>query len=66
MFVKILFFMKVYDDYGFLVQMVLQSVVDATPFLGFFSLWVLFFTVEGKLLKWEYDDGEYSQLPEFF
>lgn len=66
MFVKILFFFKIYENYGFLVQMVQQSVIDASPFMGFYALWVLFFTVEGKLLKWEYDDKEYSELPEFF
>lgn len=69
MFVKILFFMKVYDDYGFLVQMVLQSCIDAMPFLGFFFLWVLFFTVEAKLLNWEIsedDEGAYDELPQFF
>ena len=54
-FFKILFFMKVYDDYGFLVQMINLSCIDAAPFLSFFFLWVLFFTVEFKLLQWEVD-----------
>lgn len=68
MFVKMLFFMKVYENYGFLVQMVGQSCIDAMPFLGFFSLWVLFFTVEGKLLNWELgeDEESYKEIPEFF
>lgn len=62
-FIKILFFMKVFDDYGFLVQMIQISILDAAPFMSFFFLWVLFFTVEFKLLQWEVDDEEYSQLP---
>lgn len=47
---KILFFMKVFADYGFLVQMIGLSILDLGPFLAFFGLWVLFFTIEFKIL----------------
>ena len=49
-FMKILFFMKVFADYGFLVQMIGLSILDLGPFLAFFGLWVLFFTIEFKIL----------------
>jgi hypothetical protein len=49
-FMKILFFMKVFSDYGFLVQMIGLSILDLGPFLAFFGLWVLFFTIEFKIL----------------
>ena len=64
-FMKLLFFMKVFADYGFLVQMIGLSILDLGPFLAFFSLWVLFFTIEFKVLQWEYEDKDYANLNSF-
>lgn len=64
-FMKLLFFMKVFADYGFLVQMIGLSILDLGPFLAFFALWVLFFTIEFKVLQWEYDESEYASLNSF-
>ena len=58
-FLKILFFMKIFEDYGFLVQMIFLSIMDLGPFLAFFSLWVLFFVIEFKVLKMEYEPDDY-------
>jgi hypothetical protein len=51
--------MKIFADYGFLVQMIFLSIMDLGPFLAFFSLWVLFFSIEFKVLKMEYSEEEY-------
>jgi len=64
-FMKILFFMKIFSDYGFLVQMVFLSFLDMGPFMAFFSLWLLFFTIEFKVLGFEFDDSEYANLGSF-
>ena len=64
-FMKILFFMKVFADYGFLVQMIGLSILDLGPFLAFFALWVLFFTIEFKILGWEYEEEDYEGLTSF-
>jgi hypothetical protein len=44
-FVKALFFMKILPEYGFLVQMVILSFYDMFAFLGFFTLWIVFFAI---------------------
>ena len=64
-FLKVLFFMKIFAEYGFLVQMIFLSIIDVGPFMTFFSLWVLYFTIEFKILKWEIDEEEYAGLGEF-
>eukprot|EP00356_Strombidium_inclinatum_P014125 CAMPEP_0170507790 /NCGR_PEP_ID=MMETSP0208-20121228/60143_1 /TAXON_ID=197538 /ORGANISM="Strombidium inclinatum, Strain S3" /LENGTH=67 /DNA_ID=CAMNT_0010790251 /DNA_START=336 /DNA_END=539 /DNA_ORIENTATION=- len=61
-FLKMLFFMKIFSDYGFLVQMIYLSFLDMGPFMAFFSLWVLFFTIEFKVLGFEFEDADYSGL----
>ena len=66
-FIKVLFFMRLADSTGFLVQMVILSILDLRPFFMFFSLWVLFFTCETTLLKAEYSEDvldDYQGLPE--
>lgn len=67
-FVKILFFIRIYEEYGFLVQMVGNTVIQLIPFLVFFIMWILFFAILYWILKVEIDSGdeEYLNLPNFF
>lgn len=44
-FLKILFYLKIFSDYGFLVQMIKQSIIDIGGFLIFFMMWIVFFTI---------------------
>jgi hypothetical protein len=44
-FIKILYFIRIYESYGFLVQMVGETCVEIVPFMVFFTLWILFFSV---------------------
>lgn len=49
-FMKFLFFIRIYDQMGFLVQMVGNTMIQLIPFIAFFFLWVLFFaTLQGIL-----------------
>lgn len=43
-FIKILYFIRIFEQFGFLVQMVAKTCIKVVPFMFFFTLWVLFFT----------------------
>lgn len=64
-FIKMLFFMKIKSEYGFLVQMVMLSFYDMFAFLGFFTLWIVFFAIQFKVIHLGYDAGGYVDLPTF-
>jgi len=64
-FMKLLFFMKIFSDYGFLVQMIGLSILDMGPFMAFFTLWVVFFAIENRVLMLEFDESEYDGLNKF-
>lgn len=62
-FLKVLFYMKIFSNYGFLVQMIKQSVLDIQGFLVFFMIWILFFSIQFKILDAEFDGGDYPLMP---
>jgi len=62
---KLLFFMKIFEEYGFLVQMIILSILDVRPFMAFFIIWVLFFTLIFRVMQMEYDESDYTGLPQF-
>lgn len=64
-FLKIMFFMKIFSDYSFLVEMVSQSISKVREFLLFFTLWVLFFSVQYEVLQAGFEDGDYPDLSNF-
>lgn len=64
-FFKVLFYLKIFPDYGFLVKMIRKSIWDIGGFLAFFSMWILFFTIQYKVLGAEFDLTEYSHLNRF-
>ena len=64
-FYKILFFLKINSNYGFLVQMIKQSIIDITGFLTFFAMWILFFTIQYKVLGAEFGLDDYPGLNNF-
>jgi hypothetical protein len=61
-FLKVLYFLKIFSNYGFLVQMIKQSIIDISGFLVFFSMWILFFSIQYKILEAEFDLEEYKSL----
>jgi hypothetical protein len=42
---KIFFFLRIYDDFGLLVQLFLQVLSDVTTFSTFFGGWIVLFAV---------------------
>lgn len=55
-FVKILFFVRIFKDYGFLVQMLIQTFIDLIPFFGSFVIMLVFFSISLATLRMEVDD----------
>ena len=64
---SILQYIRIYADVGFLVQMVGMTISQVVPFMVFFLMWILFFTVCFMTLKVSIDnvDEEYANVFEF-
>ena len=54
-FMKLLFFVRIFEDYGFLVQMVLLCVLDLIPFIISYVIFLVIFTICFVVLKMEID-----------
>lgn len=52
---KVMFFVRVFEKYGFLVTMVGKTIGDATPFMIFFCMFVLFFSTVVMILEVDID-----------
>mmetsp|Transcript_34655 Transcript_34655/g.53026 ORF Transcript_34655/g.53026 Transcript_34655/m.53026 type:complete len:238 (+) Transcript_34655:5493-6206(+) len=71
-FFKILYFIRIFESFGFLVQMVFQTVQELVPFTVFFMMWIVFFAFSLQILEVQIvpEDGgewdfEYWELNEF-
>ena len=54
-FLKLLFFVRIYEDYGFLVQMIRLCVLDLIPFIISYVIFLGIFTICFVVLKMEID-----------
>jgi hypothetical protein len=54
-FMKLLFFVRIFEDYGFLVQMILLCVLDLVPFIISYLIFLFVFTMCFTVLKMEID-----------
>ena len=54
-FMKLLFFVRIFEDYGFLVQMIRLCVLDLIPFIISYIIFLLIFTICFVVLKMEID-----------
>lgn len=52
---KVMFFVRVFEQYGFLVTMVGITINDAVPFMIFFFMFVLFFSTVVMILELNID-----------
>ena len=57
-FFKVLFFLRIYANFAFLVQMLEMSIFQVFPFLVFFMMWVTLFTVSYQTLKVEISSAD--------
>jgi len=55
---KVLFFIRIFEAYGVLVQMVADTIKSLIPFTVFFFMWILFFSIEFQILKVEIKDAD--------
>ena len=53
---KLLFFVRIFEDYGFLVQMILLCVLDLIPFIISYIIFLFIFTICFVVLKMEIDE----------
>lgn len=54
-FLKLLFFVRIFEEYGFLVQMIRLCVLDLIPFIMSYMIFLMVFTVCFVVLKMEID-----------
>ena len=54
-FMKLLFFVRIFEEYGFLVQMILLCVLDLIPFMISYMIFLIVFTVCFVVLEMKID-----------
>ena len=54
-FMKLLFFVRIFEQFGFLVQMIILCVVDLIPFIVSYLIFLALFSVCFVVLKMEID-----------
>jgi hypothetical protein len=55
-FIKLLFFIRIFEKFGFLVQMIFYCVVDLGPFIIAWMTFLLIFSICFVVLKMEIDE----------
>jgi hypothetical protein len=53
--IKLLFFLRVFEEYGFLVQIILVCCIDLIPFITFYIVFLVLFSLIFSVLKMEID-----------
>jgi len=67
MVLKVCFFLRVYDKFGMLVQLIITCIQDVGPFLTFMVIWLLAFTLSFIVLGANSDvDKTYVDVGQFF
>ena len=61
-FFKVLSFMRIYEKFGFLVQMVFMTISELMQFYLFFIMWIAFFTI--CFITLQIDFSKYLDYPE--
>jgi len=57
-FIKLLYFLRIFEQFGFLVQMVAKTCKEVLPFMAFFMLWIFFFTISSIILGSDIKDKD--------
>ena len=53
--IKLLFFLRVFEEYGFLVQIIMVCCVDLIPFITFYMIFLFMFSISFVVLNMEID-----------
>ena len=54
-FIKLLFFIRIFEEFGFLVQMIIFCVIDLIPFILSYALFLIIFSICYAVLEMEID-----------
>ena len=65
-YLKFLFFLRMYEQYGKLIELLWQCVLDLRPFLNFFVTLIILISLVLIANKVTYDHKDYDHLPEFW
>ena len=63
--IKTLFFLRVNEEFGLLIQMVQQCFIDVSAFTVFFIFWMIMFCCWFMILGMEVDESQYQLMHEF-
>lgn len=63
---KIMYFLRIFDEYGFLVKMIGLTFSDMIPFSTFFFINVVFFMMLSQVLRLGLDDIAYPDINGIF
>lgn len=61
-FIKLLFFIRLFEDFGFLVQLLISCLKELIPFFILYIIFLLFFAMCFEVLRVDVD-GEIEQTP---
>lgn len=64
-YLKILQYMKIFEQLAFLVQMLITTMKSILTFMIFFVYALLFFTQCGMILKVDYEGDDYANVIDF-
>lgn len=57
-FLKLLYFIRVFEAFGFLVKMISETLGDMINFIIYFILWIILFTLLFFVLKLDLDPSD--------
>ena len=61
-FLKGIYFLRIYENFGHLIQMLANCFRDISVFLVFFITWILVYTMLLDMMEANFDDGDYPDL----
>ena len=59
-FVKVMFYLRIQEGFGLLVDLVSECLTDAVPFTVFLGMWICLFSVLFRLLGLEIATDDYN------
>ena len=63
--IKLMQFLRYNENFGFLIQMILQVFVDLMPFITIFMVTVFFFSTVAVIMDSNFDKGDYPKVNKF-
>ena len=64
-FLKMIYFLRVYKEFGHLIQMLAKCIKDVSVFMVFLTTWISLFAVMLNMLEVEFSDDDYPNLNTF-